>query len=363
MALEQESHMKAAVLSQFGEALRIEEIPDPKPGAGDVVVQVLATPVLGYMKDVLSGKRNYPLLLPLAPGSGAIGKVLAVGPDATRLKPGQLVFCDPTVRSRDDSVAPDIMLQGLIAPGEGPQRLQTYFRNGAFAEQMLLPLENATALDGLEEFDPVQLGWMSTFLVPYGGLLAAGLQAGETVLISGATGHFGGAAVAVALAMGAALVIAPGRNEKALDELSQRFGPRVRTVQLSGNELEDRQQMQRAAGIAIDKVLDILPPINNASPVRAAALAVRPYGTVVLMGGVDADLDLPYKEIMRNCITLRGQFMYPRSAPRQLSALIRSGLLSLQDLGTTTFVLNEINTAVEHAAASYAPWQKTIIKF
>jgi alcohol dehydrogenase len=355
--------MKAAMLFKFGEALRIEEIPDPKPGPGDAVVQVLAVPVLGYMKDVLSGKRNYPLLLPLAPGTGAIGKVLAVGPDATRLKVGQLVYCDPTVRSRDDSIAPDIMLQGLIAPGEGAQRLQSYFRNGAFAQQMLLPLENASALDGLEGFDPAQLSWISTFLVPYGGLLAAGLQAGETVLISGATGHFGGAAVAVALAMGAARVIAPGRNQKALDELRRRFGARVSTVQLTGDEREDRQLMQRAAGSAIDKVLDILPPINNGAPVRAAALAVRAYGTVVLMGGVNANLDLPYAEIMRNSITIRGQFMYPRSAPRQLSALIRAGLLSLQDLETKTFALHEINAAIEHAAATYAPWQKTVIEF
>src|SRR4051812_5442582 len=161
--------MKAAILRSFGEALRIEEVSDPKPNAGDAVVQVIGAPVLGYMKDVLSGKRNYPLLLPLAPGSGAIGKVVELGPDATRLKIGQLVFCDPTVRSRDDSVSPDIMLQGLIAPGDGPQRLQTYFRNGAFAQRMLLPLENVVALDGLEDVDPIRLCWMSTFLVPYGG--------------------------------------------------------------------------------------------------------------------------------------------------------------------------------------------------
>jgi alcohol dehydrogenase len=354
--------MKAAILRSFGEPLRIEETADPKPNAGDVVVRVIAAPVLGYMKDVLSGKRNYPLLLPLAPGNGPIGKVIALGPDATRLKLGQLVFCDPTVRSRDDSVSPDIMLQGLIAPGEGPQRMQAYFRNGSFAQQMLLPMENATALDGMDDIDPLRLCWMSTFLVPYGGLLASGLQAGETVLISGATGHFGGAAVAVALAMGASLVIAPGRNQAALKELVRRFGPKVRTVVLTGNELEDRQSMQRAAGCPIDRMLDILPPINNAAPVRAAALAVRPYGTIVLMGGVDANLDLPYKEIMRNCITIRGQFMYPRNAPRRLAALIRAGSLSVDDLDTKAFGLADVNAAIEHAAATYGPWRKTVIQ-
>jgi alcohol dehydrogenase len=310
---------------------------------------------------VISGRRNYPLLLPLAPGCGGIGKIIATGPDSTRLKTGQLVFCDPTVRSRDDSVSPDIMLQGLIAPGEGPQRLQSYFRNGAFAERLLVPMENVCALDGLEKMDPAQLCWMNTVLVPYGGLLASGLQAGETVLVSGATGHFGSAAVGVALAMGAACVIAPGRNQSALDELTRRYGSRVRIVTLTGNEGEDRQLMQRTAGAPIDRVLDMLPPINTAAPTRAAALAVRPNGTVVLMGGVDANLDLPYKEIMRNSITLRGQFMYPRSAPQRLCGLIRSGLLSFEDIETTKFAFNDINRAIEHAAANYGSWRQTVV--
>ena len=55
---------------------------------------------------------------------------------------------------------------------------------------------------------------------------------GETVLVSGATGNFGSAAVAVALAMGAACVVAPGRNEAVLKDLTRRFGDRVRTVTL-----------------------------------------------------------------------------------------------------------------------------------
>src|SRR4030088_3798379 len=80
-----------------------------------------------------------------------------------------------------------------------------------------------------------------------GRLLAAELHAGETVLVSGATGNFGSAAVAVALAMGAACVVAPGRNEKVLKDLARRFGERVRTVKLSGNENDDREMMERAA--------------------------------------------------------------------------------------------------------------------
>src|SRR4030088_520963 len=143
-----------------------------------------------------------------------------------------------------------------------------------------------------------------------GRLLAANLQAGETVLVSGATGNFGSAAVAVALAMGAACVVAPGRNEKALKDLVRRFGERVRTVKLSGNEDEDRERMKQAAPGGIDCVLDIMPPSVAATTVRAAVMTVRPNGRVALMGGVGMaggpGLELPYPWIMRNCISIHG---------------------------------------------------------
>ncbi len=225
--------MKAAIFKAIGQPLTIEDIPEPVPGAGEVLVRVLSAPIFSYAQEVFNGQRHYPLLLPLAPGCGAIGIVEKTGPDATRLKPGQLVFCDPTVRSRDDALSPDIMLQGWIAPGEGAQKLQAHFRHGSFAEKMLLPLENAVSLEHVRSIDPTKLIWLGTLLVSYGGLLAAGLQPGQVILVNGATGHFGSAAVAVALAMGAARVIAPGRNEQTLNALVRQFGSRVRPVLLS----------------------------------------------------------------------------------------------------------------------------------
>ncbi len=64
---------------------------------------------------------------------------------------------------------------------------------------------------------------LGVHVIPYGGLLA-----GETVLVTGATGNLGSSAVA--LAMGAGCMVAPGRNEAALDLLADRFAPRVRPV-------------------------------------------------------------------------------------------------------------------------------------
>lgn len=354
--------MKAAMLKAIGQPLTIEQLPEPLPGYGEVVVQVLAAPVLAYAHEVFSGERDYPLLLPLAPGCGAIGVVTKIGSDATRLVPGQLVLCDPTVRSRDDALAPDIMLQGWIAPGEGPQKLQSHFRHGAFAEQMLLPLENATALESLRSLEPAKLAWLVTMSVPYGGLLAANVQAGQTVLVNGATGHFGSAGVAVALAMGAAQVIAPGRNEQMLNTLVRLFGSRIRPVLLSEDAALDSKCFREAANGPIDCLLDMLGPTRNTALTRSGIMALRPGGTAVLMGGVDVPIEIPYKYMMRNNLVVRGQYCCPRHAPSQLAALVGSGLLSLEPFSVQTFPLEQANQAVEYARHHGGPFHLTVLQ-
>lgn len=355
--------MKAAVLTQFGAPLTVRDVPDPVPGTGEVLVDVVAAPVLPYTDEVLSGDRGYLLTLPVTIGIGAVGRVRAVGPDSTRLAVGDWVLCDPTLRSRDDALTPDIMLQGWSARGEGGLRLQGHVGDGSFAERLLVPTENAVPHG---DIDPADAGrWttaMTVCLVPYGGFLAAELQPGETVLVSGATGNFGSAAVAVALAMGAARVVAPGRNEKMLAELENRFGGRVRTVRLTGDEDTDREAMRRTAAGPIDVVLDLLPPSVGAGPVRAAAMTVREFGRVVLMGGVQDDFSLPYRWLMRNGITVRGQWMYPRWASLRLIELFRSGLLDLNLFEVEEFGLDDVAEAVRHAAAGGGPFTGTVIR-
>lgn len=113
---------------------------------------------------------------------------------------------------------------------------------------------------------------------------------------------------------GARQVIAPGRNEAVLADLKRRFGARVVPVRLSGNETQDIASIHEAAGAPIDAVLDFLPPSADASVAWKPIMTVRPYGRAVLMGGVGMlggnDLALPYPWIIRNLITVKGQWMY-----------------------------------------------------
>lgn len=353
--------MKAAVLNSFGSPLAIEQRPDPVLRPGEVVIDVAATRVLPYMNEVLDGRRAYLLQTPIIPGAGGVGRIRAVGPDATKLAVGDWVYVDPTVRARDDALAPDIILQGLTAGSPEAAPLQAHYHDGSFAERMRAPTENVTRLGALAADEAPAWCALGTCLVPYGGLLAGALQAGETALISGATGNFGSAGVAVALAMGAACVVAPGRDKQKLADLARRFGDRVRTVQLSGDVKEDAARM-RSAAEPIDLVLDLMPPAASPNAPRAAALAVRPNGRIVLMGGIRGDIALPYDWLMRHNIVVRGQWMYPREAPGRLAALARSGLLDLSVFETTCFPLDEILAALDHAAAFGGPFRMTVVQ-
>ncbi|MEZ3501392.1 alcohol dehydrogenase catalytic domain-containing protein [Pantoea sp. KPR_PJ] len=358
--------MKAAVLESFGQPLNVKDVPAPVRGTGEVLVDVVAAPLLSYANEVFSGQRNYILPPPVIPGCGAIGRVREVGPDSARLKPGDWVFCDPTVRSRDNALSPEIVLQGWSARGEGGKKIQRYHLDGAFAEQIRIPTENAIPTGDIDPAEASKWCAIVTLLIAYGGLLAMELRAGETVLVSGATGNFGSSAVLVALAMGAKRVVAPGRNMRVLEDLNRRFGSRVVTLALTGDADRDTQAMRQAAGEPVDAVLDFLPPSAQASVARNAIMAVRPCGRVVLMGGVGMlggeDLALPYPWIMRNLITLKGQWMYAPQAVHTLVGLIRAGLLDLDHYAVSEFPLAQINRAVDSAAQQSGPFNLTVIR-
>ncbi len=94
-------------------------------------------------------------------------------------------------------------------------------------------------------------------------------------------------------------------------------------------------------------------------------MTVREYGRVVLMGGVGMlggpELALPYPWLMRNSVTVRGQWMYPRSANVGIIRLAASGALDLSGDRVRTFGLDDVNEAVAHAAAHPGPFDRTVL--
>jgi alcohol dehydrogenase len=357
--------MKAAVLTAFGAPLDIQTLADPVLGTGEVIVDVVAAGVTSYAADVFNGSRNYLLEPPVVPGPGGVGRVRATGPDSTKLRIGDWVFVDSTIRSRDNVAGPEQILLGWTYRTPAALPLHRYYHHGSFAEQMLVPTENATPIGDINAADAGRWTALGRLLVPFGGLLAGDLKAGETLVVNGATGGFGGAGVAVALALGAGRVVATGRNRRTLDVLARRFGPRVRTVQFTGAEADDRRSIAEAADGPVDMVLDFLPREASAAQVRAAALAVRLGRRVILMGGLrgaEGDLGLNYNWLMHNETTLRGVWMYGKDAIPKMVRMVRAGLVDLAQFELTEFGLDDANAAVAHAAANAGPRQLTVLR-
>ena len=240
-------------------------------------MRILVANVLSYMRDIYNGERQYPFPTPLVAGSSAIGRVAAIGPDATLLKPGMLVLVDCTVRGRDDATA--VFLSGIHEGySEGSRTLMRgEWKDSTYAEYAKVPLETCEVLDearlcGKMGYEIADLACIAALMVPYGGLRDIGLSAGETVIVSPATGAFGGAAVVVALAMGAR-VIAMGRNVQALEKIKQR-SDRIETVPITGDVLKDSGALKSFG--PVDAFFDISPPeAGKSTHIKSGILALR----------------------------------------------------------------------------------------
>lgn len=135
---------RALILKSTSAPVSLETIPIPSATPGSAVVRVLGTYILPYLHSVLNGSLPYHIELPMIPGANCIGRIHDVGPDATILKPGQLVLCDITVKARDD---PDVSILMGLHGGAAPKLMEGEWRDGSFAEYAKFPLENVFLLD------------------------------------------------------------------------------------------------------------------------------------------------------------------------------------------------------------------------
>src|SRR6266436_7781187 len=176
--------MKAVLCKQYGppESLVIEALPPPKPGPGEVVVSVKAASVNFPDFLIIQNKYQFKPPLPFSPGSELAGVVKEVGAGVSSVRPGDKVMA-----------------------------FTTY---GAFAEEVktdaarLLPIP-----DGMD------FKSAAAFVLTYGtsdhALRDRGsLRAGETLLVLGAAGGVGLAAIEIGKALGARLIACASSDEK-----------------------------------------------------------------------------------------------------------------------------------------------------
>jgi alcohol dehydrogenase len=326
-------------------------MPEPRPGG--VVVRVEASALMSYLKAYVEGRLPIysPPDGPFTPGGNAIGIVHAIGRDVYHVKVGQRVVISSHIVANENASEPAQFLLGITAGPPG-KSLQAEWRDGTLTEYALVPTSCVTPVDALDAFSAAELSVLPRFAVPYGGLLRGRLAAGETIVVTGATGAYGSAAVLLSLALGAGRVVAAGRNRPALEALARLGGSRVATVALSGDVEADAKAVRAAAGGGAQIAFDMVGGAQDPLATLAALKSLRRGGRLVLMGSMAVPLPISYLEVMLNDLEILGQFMYPRDTFIRLVDLARAGLLDLHAIRTRSFQLDALPSAMEAAATA-----------
>lgn len=282
--------MKAIQVHQFGgpEVLALHEVPTPKPGAGEVLVRVRAAGVNPY--DTYMRNGTYPIkpALPYTPGSDAAGTVEAVGQGVTRAKPGDRVYTATTV-------------------------------SGAYAEYALALESQVYPLPDKTSFAQGAGLW-----VPYGTAYTAlhhhaAARAGETVLVHGASGGVGVAAVQFARAQGL-VVLGTAGTERGLDLVRKQGAHHAFDHSKAGYAEEI---LKATGGKGVDVVLEMLANVNLATDTKLLA----PYGRIIVIGN-RGEISINPRELMSRRAMVRGFTLWAATAAEsaEIHAAVAAGL-------------------------------------
>ena len=242
--------MRAIIVDKFGapERLRVGDVAEPVPKADEVLVTVYAAPVNYVDLLVIGGTYQFLPPLPFTPGKGPAGVVAALGRNVTSLRVGDRVLA--------------MAEQGGYAEAVTVVANQCYRLppSMSFTEAASLSLVYDTAWFALRE--------------------RARLEAGETVLVLGASGGVGQAAVQLARAMGARVLAGILRPER---EASVRAAGADSVIDLSATDLRDSLRAQVYA-VTEERGVDIILDPLGGTIFEAAVRALAWCGRLVVIG-------------------------------------------------------------------------------
>lgn len=319
--------MKAAVLHRPGSPLVIEEIADPQPGAGEILIRVKACGVCHTDLHLAAGEWRLPKL-PLVLGHEVVGEVDAVGPGVSNFKAGDRAgipwiystcgACEYCTSDREP-LCPAIVVTGFMV-------------DGGYAEYVKAPASHAVAVPPNLQFVEAAPLYCAA-LTSYRALKISGARIGDTVAVWG-VGGLGHYAVQIARACGARVVavdIAPDKLE-----LAQRFGADVAVDALR----EVPEKVIRSLGSA-HVVLNLAP---TAQAVGQCFEALRRGGTLVLVGLPPGNFTLPILGSVAKGIRVLTSAVGTRQDLREVLALAVGGKIKTV---AETCRLEEINQVFE----------------
>jgi L-iditol 2-dehydrogenase len=317
--------MRASVLVEPG-VIEIRERPVPTPAPGDVLVRVASVGVCGsdahYYREGRIGE--FVVEQPIVLGHEASGTVVGVGDGVPATRIGQRVSIEPQRPDPDT----DESRRGLYNLCPHMQFYATPPIDGALAEYVTIGSAFAHAIPDEMSEDAAAL--CEPLSVAIATTRKAGVTAGSRVLIAGA-GPIGIAMVQTTLAFGATEVVVSDLDPRRRD-VATKFGA---TAVLDPRE-------QDVAGLHVDAFVDAS---GAPSAVLAGIQAVRPAGSVVLVGMGAPEMTLPVQTIQNRELVLTGVFRYANTWPTAI-ALARSGRVDLDSMVTGRFPLAEAEQAL-----------------
>jgi len=353
--------MRAWQLERPGGTLALDRVAKPKPEAGAVVVRMRAVPLLSYTKAYVAGELPYAYPPgPFTIGTNGVGNVESIGDGVYHVRPGDRVIVHPLFTADAPVAEPPRILIGLTGVSADSGSMLAAWPNGTLAEYALMPASAVVPARTLDEIPDERLASLAKFVVPFGGLLRGQCGAGETLVVHGASGYFGSAAVLLGLALGAARVVAAGRNRDVLEKLALICPSRISPIVLSGEIRRDTDAIRQSCDGGADLVFDQVGRAADNNGFIAALRSLRRGGRLVLMGSATTPLALDYNEIMINDWEIVGNFMYAKTTYPKLISLVQAGLLDLSSVHLQHFPFEELPAAMT-AASSMRGLDSTIL--
>jgi NADPH2:quinone reductase len=260
--------MRAIRVSQFGEpeVLKLEEVPTPSPAAGQVLVHMRAAGVNPYDTYMRAGTYAVKPPLPYTPGSDAAGVVESVGPGVTKVKAGDRVYTAKTI-------------------------------SGAYAEYALALEEQVQLLP-----EEISFAQGAGIWVPYGTAYhaffhSAQARAGESLLIHGASGGVGIAALQIARSIGLKIYGTAG-SDAGLELIKREGAHHVFNHTKAGYEDEI---LKATVGQGLNIILEMLANVNLPKDLKLLST----NGRVIVIGN-RGETTINARDLMSRRASIRG---------------------------------------------------------
>lgn len=329
--------MHAVQLTGFGGPERLvhrDDVPDPHAGPGEVRIRVAATAInntdiwtregaYGSSDDAhaSTGWRREPLRFPRIQGADVVGRIDEVGAGVPAARVGERVVVDPM----------------LYTGGEDELAVTDYLgseRDGGFAELVTVPAENAHAVT--TALSDVELATFPTaYATAWRMLNRASVGAGETLLVTGASGGVGAALIQLAAVRGASTIaVAGAAKHERLRELGA-----IATVDRRASDLGGAID-EATAGRPVDVVADVVGGAAYAELLRV----LRPLGRYVVAGAMAGPLvETDLRTVYLKQLQLVGSSFGTHEEFADVLRLVVDG--QIQPLVAGTFPLSELAAA------------------